>query len=94
MFISKINITTTQSRKKGNKNKYISILRDYASPNYSLIMYETSNRINFFLNIMDKNFENYKIALVKELSKMYEEVFFITSDNIKNFIKNFFALFI
>ncbi len=71
-----------------NKNNYIATLRNYARLNYSIIIYEKPSRLNFFLNTVETNFKNFKIAIVKELTKMYEEIFFVTEENIKNFIES------
>ncbi len=71
-----------------NKNNYIATLRNYARLNYSIIIYEKPSRLNFFLNTVKANFENFKIAIIKELTKMYEEIFFINQENIKEFIEN------
>ena len=70
-----------------NKNKYIATLREYTKLNYSLIIYEKPTRLNFFLKIIKENFKNFKLSIVKELSKMYEEVFLVTKDNIDSFSK-------
>ena len=70
-----------------NKNDYISIIRNYSKLNYSLIIYEKSKRLNFFLETIKENFKFYKLAIVKELSKLYEDFFFITEKNIDSFLK-------
>ena len=71
-----------------NKNNYIATLRNYAKLNYSIIIYEKPSRLYFFLNTVETNFKNFKIVIIKELTKMYEENFFITQENIKDFVKN------
>ena len=73
---------------KKNKNDYIATLRNYAQLTYSIIIYEKPSRLNFFLNTIENNFGNFKITIIKELTKMYEEIFFITQENIKDFIEN------
>ena len=70
-----------------NKSDYIGTIRDYAKLNYSLIIYEKPNRLNFFLEKIKENFKNFKLAIIKELSKLYEEVFFITQENIDIYLK-------
>ena len=70
-----------------NKNDYIGTIRDYAKLNYSLIIYEKSKRLNFFLKTIKENFKCFKLAIVKELSKLHEDFFFITEENIDNFLK-------
>ena len=71
-----------------NKNNYIATLRNYAQLNYSIIIYEKPSKLNFFLNTIKKQFKNFKLAIIKEITKMYEEIFFITQDNIEDFIEN------
>ena len=70
-----------------NKNDYISTIRDYTKLNYSLIIYEKPKRLKFFLEIIKENFKCFKLAIVKELSKLYEDFFFITEENLDNFLK-------
>ena len=70
-----------------NKNDYIGAIRDYTKLNYSLIIYEKPKRLNFFLEIIKENFKFFKLAIVKELSKLYEDFFFITQENIDSFLK-------
>jgi len=70
-----------------NKNDYIGAIRDYTKLNYSLIIYEKPKRLKFFLEIIKENFKCFKLAIVKELSKLYEDFFFITEANLDNFLK-------
>ena len=70
-----------------NKNDYIGTIRDYTKLNYSLIIYEKAKRLKFFLEIIKENFKCFKLAIVKELSKLYEDFFFITEENIDSFLK-------
>ncbi len=70
-----------------NKNDYLGTIRNYAKLNYSLIIYEKPNRLNLFLKIVNENFNSFKLAIVKELSKLYEDFFFITQENIDSFLK-------
>ena len=70
-----------------NKNDYIGTIRDYTKLNYSLIIYEKPKRLKFFLEIIKENFKFFKLAIVKELSKLYEDFFFITQENIDSFLK-------
>ena len=55
-----------------NKNDYIGTIRDYTKLNYSLIIYEKPKRLKFFLEIIKENFKCFKLAIVKELSKLYD----------------------
>ena len=70
-----------------SKNDYIGAIRDNAKLNYSLIIYEKPKRLKFFLEIIKENFKFFKLAIVKELSKFYEDLFFITQENIDSFLK-------
>ena len=70
-----------------NKNDYVGTIRDYTKLNYSLIIYEKPKRLKFFLEIIKENFKYFKLAIVKELSKLYEDFFFITDENIDSFLK-------
>ena len=70
-----------------NKNDYIGTIRDYTKLNYSLIIYEKSKRLSFFLETIKENFKCFKLAIVKELSKLHEDFFFITEENIDSFLK-------
>ena len=70
-----------------NKNDYVSTIRNYTKLNYSLIIYETPKRLKFFLEIIKENFKYFKLAVVKELSKLYEDYFIITEENIDSFLK-------
>ena len=70
-----------------NKNDYIGTIRDYNKLNCSLIIYEKPKRLKFFLEIVKENFKCFKLAIVKELSKLYEDFFFITEENIDSFLE-------
>ena len=70
-----------------NKNDYVNTIRNYTKINCSLIIYETPKRLKFFLEIIKENFKYFKLAIVKELSKLYENYFFITEENIDSFLK-------
>jgi len=70
-----------------NKNNYIATLRNYTKLNYSLVIYEKPSRLKFFLKIIDENFKCFKLVIIKEITKMYEEIFFISQENIKDFDK-------
>ena len=70
-----------------NKSDYIGTIRNYAKLNCSLIIYEKPKRLIFFLEIIKENFKFFKLAIVKELSKFYEDFFFVTEENIDNFLK-------
>ena len=52
-----------------------------------MIIYEKPKRLKFFLEIIKENFKFFKLAIVKELSKLHEDFFFITEENIDSFLK-------
>ena len=70
-----------------NKNNYIKILRDFSITKSSLILFEKSTRLSFFLTVLKDNFFSFKLAIVRELTKIYEEIILIDQDNIDDFIK-------
>ena len=70
-----------------NKNDYLGTIRNYAKLNYSLIIYEKPNRLNLFLKIVNENFNSFKLAIVKELSKLHEDFFLVTEENVDSFLK-------
>ena len=57
-----------------NKNNYVATLRNYTQLSHSIIIYEKPNRLNFFLSTVATNFKNFRIVIIKELTKMYEEI--------------------
>lgn len=71
-----------------NKNNYIKVIKEFSMLKSTLILYEKANRINFLLNIINDNFISYKLVIVRELTKLYEDVIYITKDNINNFLKS------
>ena len=70
-----------------NKNDYVGTIRDYAKLDYSIVIYEKSKRLSFFLETIKENFTCFKLAIIKELSKLHEDFFFITEKNIDSFLK-------
>lgn len=70
-----------------NKNNYIKIIKEFSVLKSTLILYEKANRIDFLLNILNNNFTSFKLVIVRELTKLYEDVIYITKDNINNFLE-------
>ena len=70
-----------------NKNNYIKVLREFSLLKTTLILYEKANRINFLLNILNNNFISFKLVIVRELTKLYEDVIYITKENINDFLE-------
>lgn len=69
--------------KKSSAEKELNCLKN---EKYSIIFYESPYRIKSTLELIYKVFGNRKIALVREISKVHEE---IIRDNIYNVINNF-----
>jgi 16S rRNA (cytidine1402-2'-O)-methyltransferase len=70
-----------------NKNNYIKVIKEFSILKSTLILYEKANRIDFLLNLLNNNFTSFKLVIVRELTKLYEDVIYITKDNIKNFLE-------
>lgn len=75
-----------------NKNNYLATLKRFSNLNTSLILYEKANRINFFLKILKDNFLSFKLVIVRELTKIHEEVIYIDEKKIDLFIEKRFNL--
>ncbi|MAJ24770.1 MAG: 16S rRNA (cytidine(1402)-2'-O)-methyltransferase [Rickettsiales bacterium] len=75
-----------------SKNDYLARIRDYSTFNGSLILYETTRRLPYFLKIMRDNFSEFKLVIVREMTKLFEEIHFITSKNINEFSKEHISL--
>ena len=71
-----------------NTNNYIETLRAYSVLKSTLILYEKANRINFLLTILKDNFISFRLVIIRELTKLYEDVIYITQNNINDFLKN------
>jgi 16S rRNA (cytidine1402-2'-O)-methyltransferase len=70
-----------------NKNNYIKLIKEFSILKSTLILYEKANRIDFLLNVLNDNFTSFKLVIVRELTKLYEDVIHITKDNINNFLE-------
>jgi len=70
-------------KKKGD---YVKKLREYKTLNSTLVLYERANRINILLDCLNKEFNNFDIALAKELTKINEEVITINSSYIGEYL--------
>ncbi len=75
-----------------NKNEYFSKIKEYSSFRGSLIIYETAKKLPFFIKTVKDNFKSFKLVLVKEMTKLFEEIYFLTPENINDFIKSKKAL--
>ena len=53
-----------------------------------MIIYEKPERLKFLCQKLKENFNDFKIVIIKEISKKYEESFFVSSQDIDNFVKN------
>ena len=70
-----------------NKNNYIKVIKEFSILKSTLILYEKANRIDFLLNTLNDNFISFKLVIVRELTKLYEDIIYITKDNINNFLE-------
>ncbi len=70
-----------------NKNNYIQIIRKYSVLNSTLILYEKANRVGFLLNVLKDHFISFKLVIIRELTKLYEDVIYITQNNIDDYLE-------
>ncbi|MDA9558575.1 16S rRNA (cytidine(1402)-2'-O)-methyltransferase [Alphaproteobacteria bacterium] len=70
-----------------NKNNYIKLIKEFSILKSTLILYEKANRIDFLLNVLNDNFTSFKLVIVRELTKLYEDVIHISKNNINNFLE-------
>jgi 16S rRNA (cytidine1402-2'-O)-methyltransferase len=57
-----------------SKNKIITLLETYKNTPASIIIYENKNRLLNTLKIIKEVFGNKKVAVIREITKIYEEV--------------------
>ena len=71
---------------KGNNKKKIENLKNLKKIKYSIIFYESVHHIQETLNLIYSVFGNRRVAICRELTKMYEEC---VRDELENIINNF-----
>ena len=71
---------------KGNNKKKIENLTNLQKIKYSIIFYESVHHIQETLNLIYSVFGNRRVAICRELTKMYEEC---VRDELENIINNF-----
>ena len=71
---------------KGNNKKKIENLKNLQKIKYSIIFYESVHHIQETLNLIYSVFGNRRVAICRELTKMYEEC---VRDEFENIINNF-----
>lgn len=71
---------------KGNNKKKIENLKNLQKIKYSIIFYESVHHIQETLNLIYSVFANRRVAICRELTKMYEEC---VRDELENIINNF-----
>ena len=71
---------------KGNNKKKIENLKNLQKIKYSIIFYESVHHIQETLNLIYSVFGNRRVAICRELTKMYEEC---VRDELENIINNF-----
>jgi len=70
------------NKKENELNK---VLKSIANLDYSLIFFIPANKINFYLNLFKKYFNNREILIAKEITKIHEEFIRGKIDSIKPF---------
>lgn len=71
---------------KGNNKKKIENLKNLQKIKYSIIFYESVHHLQETLNLIYSVFGNRRVAICRELTKMYEEC---VRDELENIINNF-----
>lgn len=71
---------------KGNNKKKTENLMNLKNLKYTIIFYESVHHLKDTLSLIYKIFGNRKVAICRELTKLYEECI---RDNLKNIINNF-----
>lgn len=71
---------------KGNNKKKIENLKNLQKIKYSIIFYESVHHIQETLNLIYSVFGNRRVAICRELTKIYEEC---VRDELENIINNF-----
>ena len=72
------------------KNKYIEVLQKYSLLKTTLIVFVASPRIKLFIKDVFNEYLNTKMIIIKELTKIHEEVIRIDINNYEKYIKNDF----
>ena len=72
------------------KNKYIEVLQKYSLLKTTLILFEASTRIKLLIKDVFNKYQNTKMIIIKELTKIHEEVIRIDINNYEKYIKNDF----
>ena len=70
------------NKKENELNK---VLKSISNLDYSLIFFIPANKINFYLNLFKKYFNNREILIAKEITKIHEEFIRGKIDSIKPF---------
>ena len=72
------------------KNKYIEVLQKYSLLKTTLVVFEASPRIKLLIKDVFNEYLNTKMIIIKELTKIHEEVIRIDINNYEKYIKNDF----
>lgn len=72
------------------KNKYIEVLQKYSLLKTTLIVFVASPRIKLLIKDVFNEYLNTKMIIIKELTKIHEEVIRIDINNYEKYIKNDF----
>jgi len=71
-----------------SKSDKLKLLKKYKNIQATFILYENQNRVNETLEIISEIFGNVKTAIVRELTKIYEEIIVNNITEILNFLKD------
>ena len=69
-----------------NKNSYIGSLRKYSFFKTTLVIFEKADRINFLLKIIREDFRGANLTIVREITKLHEEIINIPYTDIDDFL--------
>ena len=72
------------------KNKYIEELEKYSLLKTTIIVFEAAARIKLLIKSVFSNYQNTKMAIIRELTKIHEEVIRIDNNNYEKYIKSDF----
>ena len=72
------------------KNKYIEVLEKYSLLKTTIIIFEAAARIKLLIKSVFSNYQNTKMAIIRELTKIHEEVIRIDNNNYEKYIKSDF----
>ena len=70
------------------KTDYVKVLKKHSSLNIPIIVFEKSSRVKFLVKTIFNWYENAKVIITRELTKIHEEVIYVDITNFEKYIKN------